>query len=184
MTSDGRDCLAAKVSAGTRPGPADQVVPGPGQESVWDYPRPPRVEAVPERLRVIVDGEVVADTTRGFRVLETAGAPVYYFHPDDVRTDRLEPSPHTSVCEWKGPAIYWSYAGPGGRHIDNVAWSYPVPSPGYEAIHDHLAFYAGRVDEAWVGDERVTPQPGRFYGGWVTSRIVGPIKGEPGSFGW
>ena len=175
-----------EVAAGTRPGPVDRVVAGPGQESVWDYPRPPRVEAVPETLRVMVDGEVVAETTRGFRVLETAGAPVYYIPPDDVRMGRLEPSPHTSVCEWKGVAAYWSYGGPGrgGRRIENVAWSYPSPSPGYEAIRDHLAFYAGRVDEAWVGDERATPQPGHFYGGWVTSRIVGPIKGGPGSFGW
>jgi uncharacterized protein (DUF427 family) len=162
----------------------DRIEPGPGQESVWDYPRPPRVEPVPERLRVIVDGEVLADTTRGFRVLETAGAPVYYFPPDDVRMDRLRPSRHTSLCEWKGQATYHGYVGAGGRVIDDVAWSYPRPNPGYEAIRDHLAFYAGRVDEAWVGDERATPQPGHFYGGWVTSRIVGPIKGEPGSAGW
>jgi len=161
-----------------------RIEPGPGQESVWDYPRPPRVEPVPERLRVIVDGDVLADTTRGFRVLETAGAPVYYFPPDDVRMDTLRPSPHTSHCEWKGQAVYHGYVGAAGRVIDNVAWSYPTPSPGYEAIRDHLAFYAGRVDEAWVGDERASPQPGHFYGGWVTSRIVGPIKGEPGSFGW
>jgi uncharacterized protein (DUF427 family) len=174
----------AEVTAGTRPGPAERDVPGPGQESVWDYPRPPRVEAVPERLRVVIDGEVVADTGHGFRVLETAGAPVYYVPPEDVRVDLLEPSPHGSVCEWKGAAVYWTYAGPGGRRIANVAWSYPRPSPGYEDIRDHLAFYAGRVDEAWVGDERATPQPGHFYGGWVTSRIVGPIKGGPGSFGW
>lgn len=162
----------------------EPVVPGPGQESVWDYPRPPRVESVPERLRVIVDGEVLAETTRGFRVLETAGAPVYYFPPEDVRMDRLEPSPHISVCEWKGDAGYRSYVGPGGRRIENVAWSYAAPNPGYDPIRDHLAFYAGRVDEAWVGEERATPQPGHFYGGWVTSRIVGPIKGEPGSSGW
>lgn len=161
-----------------------RVEPGPGQESVWDYPRPPRVEAVPERLRVVVDGEVLADTARGFRVLETAGAPVYYFPPDDVRMDRLTPSPHRSFCEWKGDAGYHSYAGSSGRRIENVAWSYAAPSPGYEAIRDHLAFYAGRVDEAWVGEERATPQPGRFYGGWVTSRIVGPMKGEPRTFGW
>ncbi len=165
------------------PGPGERVVPGPGQESVWDYPRPPRVEAVPERLRVIVDGEVLADTTRGFRVLETAGAPVYYFPPADVRMDRLEASPHHSVCEWKGDASYYRYTR-GDRTIENVAWFYPDPKPGFEASRDHLAFYGGRVDEAWVGDERATPQPGRFYGGWVTSRIVGPIKGEPGSHGW
>ena len=174
-----------RVAAEPRPAPgvAERVVPGPGQESVWDYPRPPRVEAVPERLRVIVDGEVLADTTQGFRVLETAGAPVYYFPPADVRMDRLAPSPHHSVCEWKGDASYYRYTR-GDRTIENVAWYYPDPKPGYEAIRDHLAFYGGRVDEAWVGDERATPQPGRFYGGWVTSRIVGPIKGEPGTHGW
>jgi uncharacterized protein (DUF427 family) len=173
-----------KVGTRSSPGPADRVVPGPGQESVWDYPRPPRVEAVAERLRVVVDGETVAETSRGMRVLETAGAPVYYFPPEDVRRDRLVASPHRSFCEWKGEATYHSYDGPGGRRIEDVAWSYPNPSPGYEAIGDYLAFYAGRVDEAWVGDERATPQPGGFYGGWVTSRIVGPIKGEPGSDGW
>ena len=174
-----------RVAAEPRPAPgvAERVVPGPGQESVWDYPRPPRVEAVPERLRVIVDGEVLADTTHGFRVLETAGAPVYYFPPADVRMDRLAPSPHHSVCEWKGDASYYRYTR-GDRTIENVAWFYPDPKPGYEAIRDHLAFYGGRVDEAWVGDERATPQPGRFYGGWVTSRIVGPIKGEPGTHVW
>ncbi len=115
------------------PGPAERVVPGPGQESVWDYPRPPRVEAVPERLRVLVDGEVLADTTHGFRVLETAGAPVYYFPPADVRMDRLEASPHHSVCEWKGDASYYRYAA-GDRTIENVAWFYPDPKPGYDAL--------------------------------------------------
>ena len=159
-----------------------RIEPGPGQESVWDYPRPPRVESVPERLRVVVDGEVFAETDRGLRVIETAGAPVYYFPPDDIRVEGLAPSGRSTVCEWKGVATYRSYAGT--RAIADVAWSYEDPSPGYEAIRGYLAFYAGRVDEAWVGDERATPQPGGFYGGWVTSRIVGPIKGEPGSFGW
>jgi uncharacterized protein (DUF427 family) len=163
--------------------PIEREIPRPGQESVWDYPRPPRVEPVPERLRVVVDGVTIADTTRGLRVLETAGAPVYYIPPADIRTDLLVASTHTSSCEWKGTARYVSYVGPDGR-IDDVAWSYPTPAPGYESIAGHLAFYAARVDEAWVGDERATPQPGGFYGGWVTSRIVGPIKGGPGSFGW
>ena len=114
-----------------RPGrdPDARVVPGPGQESVWDYPRPPRVEAVPERLRVIVDGEVLADTTRGLRVLETAGAPVYYFPPDDVRMDRLRSVAHRSVCEWKGDASYYRYTR-GDRAIENVAWSYPDAEAG------------------------------------------------------
>jgi uncharacterized protein (DUF427 family) len=165
--------------------PIRREIPGPGQESVWDYPRPPRVEAVPERLRVIVDGEVLADTTSGFRVLETAGAPVYYFPPSDVRMDRLMSSSHGSFCEWKGAAGYHTYVGGAGRRrIEDVAWSYPSPTRGYEQIAGYLAFYAGRVDEAWVGDELATPQPGGFYGGWVTSRIVGPIKGEQGSLGW
>jgi uncharacterized protein (DUF427 family) len=167
----------------TAPSTIEREIPGPGQESVWDYPRPPRVEAVPERLRVVIDGVTVADTTHGFRVLETAGAPVYYIPRDDVRMDLLEPSDRTTICEWKGDAVYHHSAGD-GRPRANVAWSYPDPKPGYEAIRDHLAFYASRVDEAWVGNERATPQPGGFYGGWVTSRIVGPIKGEPGSQGW
>ena len=163
--------------------PTEWAVPGPGQESVWDYPRPPRVERVPERLQVIIDGEVIADTVRGLRVLETAGAPVYYFPSADIRMDRLNASSHGSFCEWKGSAGYFSYVSP-ARRIDEVAWSYEAPTSGYESIAGHLAFYAARVDEAWVGDERATPQPGGFYGGWVTSRIVGPIKGVPGSFGW
>ena len=162
----------------------ERIAPGPGQESVWDYPRPPRVEEVPERLRVIVDGEVLAETAGGLRVLETAGAPVYYFPPADVRMERFQGTARRTVCEWKGEATYYDYHGPDGRRIDAVAWSYDTPKPGYAAIAGHLAFYAARVDAAWVGDERATPQPGGFYGGWVTSRIVGPIKGEPGSLDW
>jgi uncharacterized protein (DUF427 family) len=161
----------------------ERIAPGPGEESVWDYPRPPRVEQVRERLRVVVDGEILADTTDGLRVLETAGPPVYYFPPDDVRLERLVRSGHGTVCEWKGAAGYWTYDHRSLR-IDNIAWSYDRPKPGFEAIAGYLAFYAGLVDEAWVGEERATPQPGRFYGGWITSRIVGPFKGEPGSAGW
>ena len=171
------------VRAGTRPGSADRVVPGPGQESVWDYPRPPRVEPVKERIRVVVDGIDIADTTAALRVLETAGPPVYYIPPTDVRRDLLRPSPHTTFCEFKGDAAYHTLELPGGT-IHNVAWSYPRPLQGYEAIRDRFAFYAGLVDEAWVGQELATPQPGRFYGGWITSRIVGPFKGERGSQGW
>jgi uncharacterized protein (DUF427 family) len=169
-----------RLERGPRP---ERIVPLPGQESVWDYPRPPRVEAVPQAVRVIMDGEVLAATFRAHRVLETAGPPVYYIPRDDVRMDRLELSPHATVCEWKGPATYYSYAGH-GRRVENVAWSYQQPNPGYQAIAGHLAFYGGLVDEAWVGDERATPQPGRFYGGWITSWVVGPFKGGPDSFGW
>jgi len=173
----------ASVLAGTVPPPVDRVAPGPGQESVWDYPRPPRVEPVDERIRVVADGLTIADSMRALRVLETAGAPAYYVPPADVRMDLLVPSSHRSWCEFKGEASYWTAVLP-GRTIANAAWSYAEPNPGYEAIRDHLAFYAWAVDEAWVGDERAAPQPGRFYGGWVTSRIVGPFKGGPGSFGW
>ena len=150
---------------------------------MWDYPRPPRVEPVPERIRVVVDGVDVANSTRALRVLETAGPPVYYLPPADVHMDLLTPTEHSSYCEWKGPASYYTLQ-LGDRVIHNVCWTYHAPLHGYEQIRDHLAFYAGLVDEAWVGDERATPQPGRFYGGWITSRIVGPFKGGPGSTGW
>jgi uncharacterized protein (DUF427 family) len=173
-----RHAFRAPIPPGVEP-----VVPRPGQESVWDYPRPPRVERVPERIRVVVEGVTVADSGHALRVLETAGAPVYYVPPGDVRMDLLEPSSHTSLCEWKGVARYHTLV-LGGRRIPDIAWSYPQPNRGYEAIRDHLAFYVAKVDEAWVGDERATPQPGGFYGGWVTSRIVGPIKGAAGSSGW
>jgi uncharacterized protein (DUF427 family) len=170
--------------AGTAAPPA-RVEPGPGQESVWDYPRPPRVEPVPERVRVVVDGQDLADSANALRVLETAGAPVYYLPRADARMDRLTASPHATFCEWKCDAGYWTYEGAdGGRRIPNIAWSYEAPLPGYESIRGYLAFYAQLVDEAWVGDERATPQPGRYYGGWVTSRVVGPFKGEPGTQGW
>jgi uncharacterized protein (DUF427 family) len=170
--------FAGRVPVGVVP-----VVPGPSEESVWDYPRPPRVEAVPERIRVVVGGIAIADSTRAIRVLETAGAPVYYVPRDDVRTDLLAPKSRVTHCEWKGDATYWTVT-IGDRSIENVAWSYEQPKAGFEAITGCLAFYAAKVDEAWVGDERATPQPGGFYGGWLTSRIVGPVKGEPGSAGW
>lgn len=164
--------------------PPDRVVPGPGQESVWDYPRPPRVEPVTERIRVVVDGIDVASSTGALRVIETAGAPVYYLPPADVRRNLLAPSRHASACEWKGAASYWTLMAPSGRVVPNAAWSYERPLPGYEAITGYVAFYAWAVDEAWVGEERAEPQPGRFYGGWITSKVVGPFKGGPGSFGW
>ena len=157
--------------------------PGPGQESVWDYPRPPRIEPVEAELRVVHDGEVVARTRRGRRVLETASAPVYYFPPPDVRTDLLVEGGRASTCEWKGPARYWTLR-TGEGEVRDVAWSYPRPRRRYAEIGGWLAFYAGRVDEAWVGDTRAEPQPGGFYGGWVTPHLVGPIKGEPGTAGW
>ena len=165
-------------------GLARRIVPGPGQESAWDYPRPPRVEPVPQRVWVVIDGETVADSVRALRVLETASPPVYYVPRADVAMGRLTRNHHSTTCEWKGRATYWTWQGPGGRRIDDVAWSYEAPAPGYEAIAGCLAFYASRVDEAWVGDERARPQAGGFYGGWITTWVVGPFKGEPGTSGW
>ncbi len=152
-------------------------------EDVWDYPRPPRVETVPERVRIVVDGVTVADSERAVRVLETSHPPTYYVPPGDVRMDLMTAGTGTSVCEWKGRATYHTLR-IGDRRIQDVAWSYERPQPGFEAIASYLAFYPGRVDEAWVGDERAVAQEGGFYGGWITSRVRGPFKGAPGTGGW
>ena len=163
--------------------PKDRIEPQPGQESVWDYPRPPRLERVEERLRVVFDGVTVADSNRGYRVLETSHPPVYYIPRADVRFDVLEPAAGSSLCEFKGAASYWSIRH-GERRSERAAWSYPDPTIVFAAIKDALAFYASRVDACYVGEEQVTAQEGDFYGGWVTSRIVGPFKGGPGTWGW
>jgi uncharacterized protein (DUF427 family) len=160
-----------------------RIEPAPGQESVWDYPRPPRLERVTARLRVMFNGEAIADTTDAFRVLETSHPPVYYIAPAHVALQFLSKAPGRSWCEFKGHAAYWSLE-LGGRRADNVAWSYPSPTPGFAEIAGHLAFYASKVDECWVGDELVQPQQGDFYGGWITTRIVGPFKGGNGTRGW
>ncbi len=165
--------------------PAEVEVPGPGQESVWDYPRPPRVEPCPLRLRVSLGGTVVAQSARAVRVVETSGAPVYYFPPRDVHGVYLRAprDPGTSLCEWKGTAHYYDVC-VGARRVPRGAWCYPEPDPDYRDLASWPAFFAGRGFDAWVGDERAQPQPGGFYGGWVTSKITGPIKGEPGSESW
>lgn len=153
------------------------------RESVADYPRPPAIERVDRHIRVVVSGRVIAETRRPIRVLETYHPPVYYIPPEDVAREFLVPSPHATYCELKGSAHYYSLVA-GGETRSNVAWYYPDPSPGYEELADHVAFYAWAVDEATVDGEQVTPQPGRFYGGWITSEIEGPIKGAPGTTGW
>ena len=152
---------------------------GPGQESVWDYPRPPRVEPVPETVQVVLGGRVLAETRRALRTLETSHPPVYYVPMADVVAGRLTPGRGTTFCEYKGRAVYWDAEG-----VEAVGWSYPEPSPGYEQLADHVAFYPGRVDQATVGGEVVTPQEGGFYGGWITARVVGPFKGAPGTTWW
>ena len=160
-----------------------RIEPGPGQESVWDYPRPPVVVATASRIRVIHGGVTVAESVRAQRVLETSQPPAFYVPPDDVRLDLLVASRSTSFCEWKGSAQYWSLA-VGEALVVDAAWFYPRPTTPFEAIAGHLAFYAQRVDECWVDDERVLPNPGSFYGGWITSKVVGPFKGGAGTAGW
>lgn len=154
-----------------------------GKESVWDYPRPPRVEPVHQPIRVVFNGVTIAETTRAKRVLETSHPPVYYIPPEDIRMEYLTQTPRHSYCEFKGEASYWTIA-VGERTSLNAGWSYPMPSPGFEAIRNHIAFYASRVDTCFVGDELVTPQAGDFYGGWITSNIIGPFKGAAGTEGW
>ena len=156
----------------------------PGQESVWDYPRPPRLEPVGKLLRVEFAGQVLASTNEGYRVLETSHPPVYYFPPGDVRLDLLETSlGNATNCEWKGQAKYFD-AVADDRRVLHAAWVYTNPVEAFALLKDYLAFYAGRVDACFVDGEQVKPQPGNFYGGWITSDVVGPFKGEPGSWGW
>lgn len=153
------------------------------QESVWDYPRPPRVEPVTQRIRIVFNGVTIADTTNAYRVLETSHPPSYYIPQDDINMEYLTPTPRRTFCEFKGGASYWTIT-VGERESLDAGWSYPQPSRGYETITDHIAFYASRVDEAYVGNERVQAQEGDFYGGWITSNIVGPFKGARGTQGW
>jgi uncharacterized protein (DUF427 family) len=170
------------------PPPADRIVkPGPGQESVWDFPRPPRVEDVAVRVRVVFAGVTVADSMRAVRVLETAGAPCYYLPPGDCLPGALERTSNWTICEWKGIAFSYDVTA-GGSTARGGAWSYPEPltdlGMGYERIAGFFGFYAGKMDACYLGDEVVKPQPGGYYGGWVASNLTGPIKGEPGSGNW
>jgi uncharacterized protein (DUF427 family) len=162
---------------------SQRVTPGPGQESVWDYPRPPRLERCPDRLRIVFAGKTLADTHDGYRVLETSHPPVYYLPPEAIERRYLLQSPERSFCEFKGIAGYWSLDCD-GLVSHHAAWSYEEPTAAFAPIRGHLAFYASRVDACFVGDERVAAQPGDFYGGWITSRVVGPFKGTPGTRHW
>lgn len=159
------------------------IIPRPGQESVWDYPRPPRLERVPEPIRILLGGQVLVDTTAAYRVLETSHPPTYYLPEHDVAPGALVPAGGGSVCEWKGPALYYDVV-LGGRRAARAGWTYPAPLHPFEAIAGHVAFYAGPMDGCFIGEERAEPQPGGFYGGWVTGRIAGPFEGEPGTGGW
>lgn len=162
--------------------PSFAADPGPGQTSVWDFPRPPRLAAEPREVRIDWGGVLVARSTRAVRVLETAHPPTYYIPWDDVERHLLHTAPGGSFCEWKGPARYWGLLD-GDRRLQSHAWSYPQPLAGAEALAHCVAFYA-RALTCSVGGLPVTSQPGGFYGGWVTPDLSGPFKGEPGSESW
>ena len=152
-------------------------------ESVWDYPRPPRLEPSSEHVVVSHAGLVLADTTASLRVLETSHPPTYYLPASSFANGVLRPAEGASWCEWKGQASYLDLV-VGDQVLTGVAWTYPEPSARFEALRDHVALYPGRVDRCTVDGEVVQPQPGNFYGGWITSRVSGPFKGGPGTSGW
>ena len=161
--------------------PPFAVSPGPGQESVWDYPRPPLLEPDARRVEVRVGDTSIAQTSNAVRILETASPPTFYLPRADVRVE-LIPADGTSRCEWKGAAQYWNVA-LGGQVVERAAWSYPDPFEEFADLAGYVSFYPARF-ACTVGGAAVQPQPGRFYGGWVTPELVGPFKGEPGSEGW
>jgi uncharacterized protein (DUF427 family) len=160
----------------------EPIKPGPGQESVWDYPRPPRLEHSGQHIKVVYENQIIAETLRSVRILETSLAPSYYIPPKDVNFQYLDLRDRTTWCEWKGQAVYYDVH-IGGHVAANAAWAYPEPTSPYEEIKDCLSFYPSRV-ECYVDGELAKPQPGGFYGGWVTSNIVGPFKGGPGTTHW
>ncbi len=160
-----------------------RIEPEPGQESVWDYPRPPRVEDSTKHIKVVFNNVVIADTQRAKRVVETSSSPVYYITPEDINMGHLKETQKNTICEWKGVASYYTVI-VGDRQAQNAAWFYTNPTSGYTSIKNYVAFYPQKMDACYVDGELVKPQPGGFYGGWITSGIVGPFKGEPGTEGW
>jgi len=156
---------------------------GPGQESVWRFPRPAVAEPSDRQIRIEHRGVLVADTVSAVRTLETSHPPSWYVPPADLTPGVLRRSERRSFCEWKGHAVYWHLA-VGDVLLHDVAWSYPDPSRSFAILRDHLAFYAGPIDRCTVDGEQVQAQPGGFYGGWITSDLAGPFKGVPGSMGW
>lgn len=162
---------------------SQSIEPGPGQESVWDYPRPPRLEPSSRHIQVVFNGQVIADSHRTQRVLETSHPPVYYIPPEDVQMQYFTPTPRSTFCEWKGSAGYYTIT-VGDQRADNAAWFYPNPTPGFAAIQDYIAVYPSRMEACYVDGEQVQAQAGDFYGGWITQDIVGPFKGGMGTWGW
>jgi uncharacterized protein (DUF427 family) len=153
------------------------------RESVWDYPRPPRLEASARHVLVIFAGETIVDSRRPLRVLETSHPPVYYVPFEDVVVGTLLPTGKHTWCEFKGQATYFDVVS-GNAVARDAAWHYPSPAPGYDRLSDHVAFYPSRMQACCVDGERVRAQEGDFYGGWITSEIEGPFKGGAGTRSW
>lgn len=160
-----------------------KIEPGPEQESVWDYPRPPRIEAVEKTVTVIFNETIIAESNQSNRVLETSHPPVYYISREDIQMEFLADATGVTYCEWKGRAKYF-HVEVDKQTAEKAAWCYPEPTGKFEKIRNDIAFYAEAMDACYVGDEQVQPQHGNFYGGWITSKIVGPFKGGPGTMGW
>ncbi len=160
-----------------------RIEPKAGQESVWDYPRPPRLEQTNKHLKIVFGGEIIAETNRAFRILETSHPPVYYFPPEDVQVKFLSENTNSSFCDWKGRAGYFDLR-IGEISVKNAAWFYANPTKSFAEIKYYIAFYPSKMDACYVNDELVQTQEGDFYGGWITSEIVGPFKGGAGTFGW
>lgn len=156
---------------------------GPGQTSVWSFPRPAIAEPSARHLRIEHRGRVIADTRSGVRTLETSHPPTWYFPPGDVLAGTLRRSGRRSLCEWKGQAVYHDLV-LDDAVLPDIAWSYPDPTPAFAEIRDHVAFYPAPFDGCFVDGARAVPQPGGFYGGWITPDLAGPFKGVPGSRLW
>jgi uncharacterized protein (DUF427 family) len=161
----------------------DIATNGKPRESVWEYPRPPQLERVDWRIRVVHAGATLVDAPRALRILETSQPPAYYVSADFVDLDLLAPSEHRTFCEWKGVAEYADVV-VGDHEVARAAWTYPSPTDAFAPVRHHWAFYAQKLDECWVDDERVTSNEGSFYGGWVTANVTGPFKGAPGTAHW
>jgi uncharacterized protein (DUF427 family) len=160
-----------------------RIEPGPGQESVWDYPRPPRLESTGKRIRVVFNSVVIADTENAQRILETSHPPVYYLPPDDIKMQYLDREAGSSYCEWKGRAHYYTIS-VGDKTSNKAAWTYANPNSRFAPIKNHIAFYPHKMEACYVDGEKVQAQEGSFYGGWITNEIVGPFKGGKGTMGW
>lgn len=161
----------------------EKVEPGPGQESVWEYPRPPTLEDCDKTIRIVFNDTEIVNSNRSKRVLETSHPPVYYIPQDDIAMEYLNNIPKTSYCEWKGQAQYFDLV-VGDQEATEAAWCYPEPKDKFKSMAGYVAFYAQKVDACYVDDEKVDAQKGGFYGGWITEDIVGPFKGKPGTVGW